>query len=122
MKLTHYTDISEKRDGGRTIVNQRLLIEVSYDPKENSFVVDHVWIIEQNCIKIEVSKLLHKAEGNPLNTILESIDWQSLYADYKEEQDKTFDKLPSYDKVPTSAKAFDEILLNTFPYLKNVIR
>ena len=92
VKLSHWTDITERRKD--YVANQRLLVEVIYDPQEQSIVVENVWIIEQNCIKIEVSKLLDKAEGCPLATILDAIDWQDLYHDYREEQQQTFDKLP----------------------------
>lgn len=78
IKLRQTTQITEKRDFGKTIVNQSLTIEVIYDTQEDSFEVENVYLI-QGDIKLEISKLLHKAEGNPLNTILENINWHEIY-------------------------------------------
>lgn len=71
--------ITETRKGGT--VNQTMIVQVDYYPEEDTFNVLSVNIYENGRFLADISKLLHKAEGNPLNTIVESINWGELYAD-----------------------------------------
>ncbi len=97
-KLSYWHEITEKRNFGKTIVNQRMEIEVDYDHEENDFNVENVYIYEAGT-KIEVSKLLDKAEGSPLAAMLDAIEWKELYYDQKEEQRQTFNRLPNINPL-----------------------
>ena len=80
-KLTHYHDITEKRNFGKETVNQRMETVVDYDPSDDSIQVSEVNIY-QNGVKVcEISKLLDKAEGEPLIAIIEAVNWQQMYAE-----------------------------------------
>jgi hypothetical protein len=87
-KLSFTHDITERRDFGQTVINQRMEVVVDYDPKERS-IDDTAVYVSQGDIKIEISKLLNKAEGNPLVTIIEAIDWEELYADQQYEKEQS---------------------------------
>jgi len=79
MKLEHTHEITERRKNG--VVNQRMTIRVDYDHKEDSISDIEVFIF-QDGVKLEISKLLDKAEGDPLCVMIEAIDWQQLAAEY----------------------------------------
>lgn len=96
-KLNYSHETIQKRNCGRTVVEQTLDIEVDYDEKENSFNVENVRLYENGKFVAEIAWLLEKAPGNPLDTILGTIDWSEVYLDYKEEQQERFSKLPSFN-------------------------
>lgn len=98
-KLKHSTEITEKRSFGKMTIDQSLDIEVDYNEQEHTFNVENVRLYENGKFVAEISKLLYKAPGNPLNTILDSIDWKEIYLDYKEEQEERFSKLPDIAPV-----------------------
>ncbi|MBA3673468.1 MAG: hypothetical protein H0W75_00675 [Chitinophagaceae bacterium] len=106
VKLKQITDITEKRDFGKSIVNQSLEIEVSYDSSDESFELEYVWLYQDGVRLAEISKLLHKAEGNPLEHTLSQIDWRELYLDFKQEQDNAFKQLDTYDKAQSNNNLF----------------
>lgn len=81
MILHFQHDISEKRDFGRTTVNQTMIINVDYNEGEDTYEVIGVDLYEGGVFKAEISKLLDKAEGSPLCMMLEAINWQSVYSD-----------------------------------------
>lgn len=78
MKLTFTHTITEKRDFGKTVVTQHMDVTVEYDTSDDS-ISDPIVVITEGGCSMEVSKLLDKAEGNPLNTILEAINWREVY-------------------------------------------
>lgn len=59
---------------------QSMEVVVDYNQEEDNFDVLSVFVT-QGCITLEISKLLHKAEGNPLNAMVEAIDWKQQFAD-----------------------------------------
>ena len=81
MKLEYTHEVTERRKIYGTI-NQYMTIRVDYDPKEDSISDIEVFVI-QDGIRIEISKLLDKAEGDPLCQMIEAIDWRQLAAEYK---------------------------------------
>lgn len=93
-KLTHSTEITEKRNFGQITVEQSLDIEVDYDEKDHTFNIENVRLYENGKFVAEISKLLHKAPGSPLDTIIANIDWREIYLDWREEN-ITPDKVPS---------------------------
>jgi hypothetical protein len=82
-RLTFSHKISERRNFGKTVVNQEMVIAVDYDPEEDSIDLVKVDVYQEGIHIAEISKLLDKAEGNPLTTMIEAINWQELYADQK---------------------------------------
>ena len=78
MKLEHSHEITERRKNG--VVSQTMTVRVDYDRKEDSISDIEVFITQGN-VTLEISKLLDKAEGDPLYQIIEAIDWQQLAAD-----------------------------------------
>lgn len=82
-KLTFTHEITERRNFGKTIVNQTMEIVADYDLSERSLDIEAVNIYQDGVFVAEVSKLLDKAEGNPLTTIIEAIDWDELAAEKK---------------------------------------
>lgn len=84
MKLTFSHQIIERRRFAT--VTQELFISVDYDPEEDSIGDIEVSIFQDRKFMVEVSKLLDKAEGNPLLAIVEAIDWRQLWAETKAEK------------------------------------
>ena len=81
MKLEYTHEVTERRKIYGTI-NQYMTIRVDYDPKEDS-ISDIEVFITQDGVTMEISKLLDKAEGDPLCQMIEAIDWRQLAAEYK---------------------------------------
>ena len=81
MKLEYTHEITERRKNGLA-VDSKMTIRVDYDSKEDS--IDDVEVfITQYGVTMEISKLLDKAEGDPLCQMIEAIDWRQLAAEYK---------------------------------------
>lgn len=80
-KLSFSHEIIESRKNGR--VQQEMIVTVDYDPSEDTVDEIEVHIYQGGKHLAEISKLLDKAEGSPLYTIIESINWRSIYADQK---------------------------------------
>ena len=80
MKLEYTHEITERRKKG--VVNQTMIIRVDYDSKEDS-ISDIEVFVTQAGVTLEISKLLDKAEGDPLCQMIEAIDWRQLAAEYK---------------------------------------
>ena len=78
MKLEYVHGITERRKND--LVSQTMIIRVDYDRKEDSISDPEVFII-QDGVKLEISKLLDKADGDPLCVMIEAIDWQQLAAE-----------------------------------------
>jgi len=85
-KLTFSHQISEKRNFGKITVNQTMDVCADYNPEDGSIDNIEVHIYQEGKHIAEISKLLDKAEGNPLITIIEAINWDELYAASKEEK------------------------------------
>lgn len=83
LSFTHW--ITEKRDFGKKTVNQRMDILVDYDPQTEDVEVDAVYIFEGSIKLAEISKLLDKAEGDPLYAMVNAIDWKQMYYEHKQE-------------------------------------
>lgn len=81
LRFTH--DITERRNFGKKVVNQQMEVVVDYDPSTHGIDIDSVNIYQDREMVIEISKLLDKAEGNPLTTIIEAIDWNQVYAEHR---------------------------------------
>ena len=81
MKLEYTHEITERRKIYGTI-NQYMTIRVDYDPKEDS-ISDVQVFVTQGEVTLEISKLLDKAEGDPLCQMIEAIDWRQLAAERK---------------------------------------
>lgn len=79
MKLEHTHEVTERRKNGLTI-DSKMTIRVDYDHKEDS-ISDVEVFITQYGVTMEISKLLDKAEGDPLCVMIEAIDWQQLAAE-----------------------------------------
>lgn len=77
MILTHWHEITERRHPD--VINQRMEVIVDYDPINDDIEVIKCDIYQDNYLVAEISSLLDKAEGEPLNTILNAIDWRELY-------------------------------------------
>lgn len=84
-KLTFTHWITERRDFGKKTVTQRMDILVDYDPHTEDVEVDAVYIFEGSIKLAEISKLLDKAEGEPLYAMIEAIDWKKMYYEHKQE-------------------------------------
>lgn len=84
MKLQFTHTVSQKRLPEN--VNQKMVIEVEYDHEQDSFDVLNVDVYEDGKFKCEISKLLHKAEGNPLKYMAEEIPWADIYREMHEEK------------------------------------
>ncbi len=84
-KLTFSHQITEKRKFGQLVVNQTMVVSADYDPEDGGIDNIEVDIYQEGKHVAEISKLLDKAEGNPLITIIEAINWGELYADSKAE-------------------------------------
>ena len=82
MKLEYVHEITERRKNGRVTINQTMTIRVDYDHKEDS-ISDIEVFVTQAGVTLEISKLLDKAEGDPLCQMIEAIDWRQLAAEYK---------------------------------------
>ena len=90
LRFTH--DITERRNFGKTVVNQQMEVVADYNPRNDRLDIDAVNIYQDGELVCEISKLLDKAEGNPLTTIIEAIDWMQLYAEHvADEADYTLD-------------------------------
>lgn len=87
-KLSYTHDITERRNFGKKIVNQQMEVVADYNPTDESLDIDAVNIYQDGAHVCEISKLLDKAEGNPLTTIIEAIDWRQLYIDQKSEAEE----------------------------------
>lgn len=70
---------------GKKTTNQTMVVSVEYDEVHDSIEDIEVDIYEGGVYKCEISDLLNKAEGNPLISIIEAINWQEIYADTKAE-------------------------------------
>ena len=81
MKLEYTHEITERRKIYGTI-NQYMTIRVDYDTKEDS-ISDVQVFVTQGEVTLEISKLLDKAEGDPLCQMIEAIDWRQLAAERK---------------------------------------
>ena len=81
MKLEYTHEVTERRKIYGTI-NQYMTIRVDYDPKEDS-ISDVQVFVTQGEVTLEISKLLDKAEGDPLCQMIEAIDWRQLACEYK---------------------------------------
>ena len=80
MKLTHFHQITERRNFGKETVNQQMDITVDYDHEDDSISNPVVEIIQDGKVICEISKLLDKAEGEPLLAMIEAIDWREIYS------------------------------------------
>lgn len=60
---------------------QELLIEVDYDPQEGGIYTYEVWLMQDGKYIAEISKLLDQAEGDPMTTMIEAINWDEMYRD-----------------------------------------
>lgn len=80
-KLTFTHEITEKRIIGK--VCQVMNISCDYEPTEGAISNVSVCIYQEGKFVGEVSKLLEKAEGNPLLTMIEAIDWSELHSEKK---------------------------------------
>ena len=79
MRLSYTHEIIEKRKGVN--VRQEMEIVVNYEPDDIEVVEVNIY---QDGRKIgEISELLDKAEGDPLCTMLDAIDWDQLYYEKK---------------------------------------
>ena len=79
MRLSYTHEIIEKRKGVN--VRQEMEIVVNYEPDDIEVVEVNIY---QDGRKIgEISELLDKAEGDPLCTMLDAIDWYRLYYEKK---------------------------------------
>lgn len=81
LKFSH--EIVERRLFGKVTVKQEMIIQVDYDGETIDNV--EVLIYENGKYMGEISKLLDKAEGQPLAEMLEAIDWRQLYHEHKME-------------------------------------
>ena len=79
MKLEYTHEVTERRKNGLA-VDSKMTIRVDYDSKEDS-ISDIEVFITQAGVTIEISKLLDKAEGDPLCVMIEAIDWRQLAAE-----------------------------------------
>lgn len=77
--LIYTSDITERRNFGKTIVNQTIAVEADFDPATEDINNIEVKIYQNNKFMAEISKLLDKAEGNPLSQIIEAINWKEIY-------------------------------------------
>ncbi len=78
MKLSTYCEVLEKK--GTIPQKKRLEIEVEYCPEEDSVEeVYAVYLYINDNYKGEISNLLDKCEGRPLDKIIDAIDWRELY-------------------------------------------
>ena len=78
MILTFKHCITEKRNFGKEVVTQIMDVRVTYNPEDDTIDSPEVFIYQEGKV-LEVSTLLHKAEGNPLATMLEEINWREMY-------------------------------------------
>lgn len=92
-KLTFSHQISEKRKFGQLVVNQTMVVSADYNPEDGGIDNIEVDIYQDGKHVSEISKLLDKAEGNPLITIIEAINWDELYAASKCEDDNYLDEM-----------------------------
>ena len=81
MKLEYTHEVTERRKNG-IAVDSKMTIRVDYDSKEDS-ISDIEVFVTQGEVTLEISKLLDKAEGDPLCQMIEAIDWRQLAAEYK---------------------------------------
>lgn len=107
MTLTYYHQISERREG--STINQQMDITVDYSPQDESIKVRSVDVIQDGVKVCEISKLLDKAEGEPLHRMIESIDWLQIYLE-------TRDELRKRDNEAASS-FFGNIMANAFGHL-----
>ena len=77
--LIYTSNITERRNFGKTIVNQTIAVEADFDPATEYINNIQVRIYENNKCLGEISKLLDKAEGNPLSQMIEAINWKEIY-------------------------------------------
>lgn len=80
VKLKYSHQITEKRLFNKVVVNQEMIICVDYDGESYDNV--EVLVYENGKYMGEISKLLDDAEGQPLVTMLEAINWDEMYSDY----------------------------------------
>lgn len=75
--LTWWHETVEVRKTGR--IRQKLFIKVQYDGE--CITPISMELYEDGKYVAEISKLMDKAEGSPLNAMLDAINWDDLYAD-----------------------------------------
>ena len=79
MRLSHSHEIIEKRKGVN--IRQEMEIVVNYEPDDIEIVEVNIY---QDGRKLgEISELLDKAEGDPLCTMLDAIEWDLMYYEKK---------------------------------------
>lgn len=100
IKLRKVTDITE-RPGGRNaeLIFQSLEIFVIYDNLDQSVEVDSVYLNQNGQQLAEISKLLSRAEGNPLNAIIAAINWGEIYASQYENKRHSAQRQPGLKKI-----------------------
>ena len=83
-QLTYFHEIIENR--GTQRVKQSMLITVEYFIEDDTFEVQSVDVFENGRRICEISKLLDKAEGQPLSEMLNAINWREVYMSEKEQE------------------------------------
>lgn len=78
-KLQFIHSITENRDFGKVTVNQKMVIEVNYDFRTHDIETLSVNIYENGKFMAEISGLLDTCQGNPLNKVIDAIDWRELF-------------------------------------------
>lgn len=79
MRLQFSHQVTEKRIFGKVTVKQEMVVSADYDRSDDSIDNVEVHLYENGSFVAEISKLLDKAEGNPLATMIEAINWNELY-------------------------------------------
>lgn len=95
-----------------SVKNQTMLVTVDYDNEQDTFTVKAVNIYQNGKFVVEISKLL---EGDPLGTLVNSINWLQVYHDLKDTQERVFGKMPNLN--PASDNLFEAILWYQQPYI-----
>ncbi len=81
-KLSFTHGITERRLNGK-LINQEMIVKCLYDYEEDSTDDIEVHIYQDGKHVAEISKLLGKAEGDPLSVMIEAINWQEVAANKK---------------------------------------
>jgi hypothetical protein len=76
LEFSHETIVKTKSGN----IRQEMVVSCDYDRESGPDDVE-VKIYQNGKFLAEISKLLDDAEGNPLTTIIEAIDWDELYVD-----------------------------------------
>lgn len=79
-KLSFAHSVIIKGNNG-TRSEQQLEIVVDYNPYDDSIDDVEIYVSEHGRRVCEISKLLDKAEGDPLPDMLAAIDWRELWRD-----------------------------------------